>query len=206
MDFLKKIIVFVLLTITANIANAQYNEEVQDAFKQSYSFEKEGEYAKAARIIKEVYNEDSYEINVRLGWLTYLQGMFSESIPYYEKSLIIMPLSIEARLGIANPASSMGNWSLVEKMYVEILETDPSNTLVNYRMGVIYYGREKYDIAFKYLEKVVNHYPFDYDSVIMLAWTNYKLGKFREAKVLFNKALLIFPDDPSALEGLSYLN
>lgn len=206
MDFLKKIIVFVLLTITVNIANAQYNEEVLNAFKQSYSYEKEGDFTKAARIIKDVYNEDSYEINVRLGWLTYLQGMFSESIPYYEKALKIMPLSIEARLGIANPASSMGNWKLVEKMYVEILETDPSNTLVNYRMGVIYYGREKYDVAFKYLEKVVNHYPFDYDSVIMLAWTNYKLGKLREAKVLFNKALLIIPNDPSALEGLSYLN
>ena len=53
---------------------------------------------------------------------------------------------------------------------------------------------------------VVNHYPFDYDSVIMLAWTNYRLGKMREAKVLFQKALLIQPGAESALEGLSLLD
>jgi len=39
----------------------------------------------------------------------------------------------------------------------------------------------------------------------MLAWTNFKLGKFREAKVLFSKALLIQPGDESALEGLGLI-
>jgi len=36
----------------------------------------------------------------------------------------------------------------------------------------------------------------------MLAWTNHMMGKSREAKVLFQKALLIRPDNASALEGL----
>jgi tetratricopeptide (TPR) repeat protein len=205
MEILKKILVFVAFILVTNTLSAQYSQEVIDVFKQSYKLENDGEYSKAIRLVKDIYNEDSYEINVRLGWLTYLQGLFSESIPYYQRCLSIRPLSTEARLGIANPASSMGNWDLVEKMYLEILENEPSNSLVNYRMGVIYYGRDDFNTAFKYLEKVVNHYPFDYDSVIMLAWTNYKLGKYREAKVLFNKALLITPDDPSALEGLEYV-
>ncbi len=113
------------------------------------------------------------------------------------------PLSIEARLGIVLPLSSVGNWNEVETHYRQILETDPANSLVNYRMGLLHYGREDYQNASKYFELVVNHYPFDYDGVIMLAWTNFKLGKFREAKVLFNIALLIRPDDESALEGLS---
>ena len=52
----------------------------------------------------------------------------------------------------------------------------------------------------------VNLYPFDYDSVIMLAWTNFQLNKFREAKVLFNKSLLIRPGDESALEGLGLMD
>lgn len=206
MELLRKIIVMVLFVLITNSLSAQYSQEVRTAFKKSYKLENEGEYSKAARLIKDVYDEDSYEINLRLGWLTYLQGMFADALPYYEKCLIIMPYSTEARLGIANPASAMGNWTLVEKMYLEILANDPANSLVNYRMGVIYYGREKYDVAFKYLEKVVNYYPFDYDSVVMLAWTNFKLGKYREAKVLFSKALLIKPDDASALEGLKYVN
>ncbi len=206
MELLKKIFMLALFVLLTNSLIAQYSQELSTAFKKSYKLENEGEYTKAARLIKNVYDEDSYEINLRLGWLTYLQGMFADALPYYETCLTIMPFSTEARLGIANPASAMGNWNLVEKMYMEILANDPANSLVNYRLGVIYYGREKYDVAFKYLEKVVNHYPFDYDAVIMLAWTNFKLGKYREAKVLFGKALLIKPDDASALEGLKYVN
>jgi tetratricopeptide (TPR) repeat protein len=205
MEFLKRFIVIFLFALLSSSLSAQYDAGTLDAFKQSYELENKGEYSKSIGVLKSVYNEDSYEINLRLGWLSYLQGMFAPSIAYYQKCIELMPLSSEARLGIANPASSMGNWALVEKMYVEILENDPSNSLVNYRMGVIYYGREEYDVAFKYLEKVVNLYPFDYESVIMLAWTNYQLGKYREAKVLFNKTLLINPDDESALEGLSLI-
>jgi Flp pilus assembly protein TadD len=39
----------------------------------------------------------------------------------------------------------------------------------------------------------------------MFAWTNYKLGKYREAKLLFQKVLLLSPDDASAKEGLNLI-
>ncbi len=201
MDFLKKIL-FVLFVFTSITAFTQDAEELQDMFSETYKLETEGEYTKAINLLKTVYSEDSYEINLRLGWLHYLSGLFSESMPYYEKCILLKPVSIEARLGIVNPAASMGNWTQVENYYNDILEIDPENSLVNYRMALIYYGREDFQTAFQYIEKVVNHYPFDYDSVVLLAWTNYKLGKKREASVLFNKALLIKPGNESALEGL----
>lgn len=182
---------------------AQAEKSKQEVFKKSYTFETNGDYTDAIAAIKAIYDEDSYEINLRLGWLTYLSGNFTESLPYYRKCVQLRPLSIEARLGIVLPLSSVGNWSEVESHYRQILETDPANSLVNYRMGLLHYGREDFQNAAKYFELVVNHYPFDYDGVIILAWTNFKLGKFREAQVLFNKALLIHPDDESAQEGLS---
>ena len=37
--------------------------------------------------------------------------------------------------------------------------------------------------------------------IVLFAWTNYKLGKLHEAKVLFYKALLNKPTDKSAKEG-----
>jgi tetratricopeptide (TPR) repeat protein len=204
METIKKLALTILMIGCLQL-NAQNNQEVLDAFTKSYSYENEGEYTKAIAQLKNVYDENSYEINLRLGWLNYLSGLFSESMPYYEKCILLKPLSIEARLGIVYPASSMGNWNQVEKRYKEILEIDPENSLVNYRMGLIFYGREDYQTAFNYFEKVVNHYPFDYDSVIMLAWTNYMMGKSREAKVLFQKALLNQPGSESALEGLSLI-
>ena len=195
-------VLFVVLIFSGTFIFAQQEGEVQNVFEQSYKLETEGEYTKAINLLKTRYSEDSYEINLRLGWLHYLSGLFSESMPYYQKCILLKPLSIEARLGIVNPAASMGNWTQVEKYYNEILEIDPENSMVNYRMALLYYGREDYQTAFNFVEKVVNHYPFDYDSVILLAWTNYMMGKTREAKILFNKALLIQPGDESAISGL----
>jgi Flp pilus assembly protein TadD len=39
----------------------------------------------------------------------------------------------------------------------------------------------------------------------MLAWTNFRLTKYKEAKQLFNKVLLLAPNDASALEGIALI-
>jgi tetratricopeptide (TPR) repeat protein len=178
---------------------------IENAFESSYSLETKGEYANAVSAIKAVYNENSYEINLRLGWLSYRSGMFMESSAYYQKAIRLKPYAVEAKFGFAYPASAMGNWDQVVTQYQEILKIDPQNTLANYRMGSIAYGKNDFSAAEKFLEKVVNLYPFDYDSNILYAWTNYKLGKLREAQVLFHKVLLIKPKDSSALEGLGLI-
>jgi len=204
MDILKKAWAICLIILSPALF-AQDASSLEKIFEETYELESSGEYSKAISLLKEVYNGESYEINLRLGWLTYLSGNFTEAIPYYQKSIQLKPLSIEARLGLVYPASSLGNWTQVEKMYMEILEIDPQNPLVDYRMGLINYGREDYAAAEKYFRKVINFYPFDYDGTIMMAWTNFKLGKQREAKVLFQKVLLISPGDESANEGLELL-
>ena len=73
-------------------------------------------------------------------------------------------------------------------------------------MGSIHYGNGDYETALKHFEKVVNLYPFDYDALVMYGWTNFQLGKFREAEVLFNQALMNQPEGQSAKEGLEALN
>lgn len=188
------------------IVSAQSDmKPVEAAFESSYTMETKGEYANAVSTIKAVYNENNYEINLRLGWLTYLSGLFTESTAYYQKAIKLKPYSIEAKFGFAYPASAIGNWDQIIKQYQEILKIDPQNTLANYRMGSIAYGKNDFANAEKYLEKVVNLYPFDYDSNILFAWTNYKLGKMRESQILFHKVLLIKPKDSSALEGLGMI-
>lgn len=185
---------------------AQDHATLEKAFKESYTQEDEGEYSKAIDQLKKVYTEDSYDLNLRLGWLNYQQGNFTESSAYYQRAVNLQPYAIEARFGYVYPLSALGNWGIVKTQYEKILEIDPMNTLANYRMGMIYYGSEDYGTALKYFAKVVNLYPFDYDSTIMYAWTNFKLGKLREAEVLFKKALLMRPGDESANEGLQLVD
>ncbi len=194
-----------ILMVAAIHTKAQDSSSLSTAFSTSYTYENKGEHSKAIESLKKVYDESSYEINLRLGWLNYQLGLFTESIAYYNKAISLMPLSIEARLGFVLPASSQGNWEQVITRYNEILKLDPNHYTVNYRMGMIFYGRKDYQTAFRYFERIANLYPFDYDALLMLGWTNFQLGKLREAKVLFQKALLNRPDDASAKEGLSLI-
>ena len=186
-------------------ANCQVSEDVHEAMKNSYTMENDGKYEDAINELKRTYDEDSYEINLRLGWLKYLSGSFSESIPYYKRCIVLKPLSIEARMGLVLPNSALGNWEIVINTYNNILEIDEFNPIAMYRLGVIYYGKEEYTKALEYFNEVLNHYPFDYDTLIMTAWTQYRMGDMPKAKVLFDKALLYKPDDESALEGLSLI-
>ena len=206
MEFLRlkhAITLTVLLTLFGFQNQAQTN--IIKAFEDSYKLEAKGEISQATDKLKEVYNEDSYEINLRLGWLNYQNGQFNESMANYQRALTLMPYSEEAIYGLILPTVALGKWESVINMYDKILENSPNNTKANYRLGLIYYGRKDYQKAFNYLKKVVDLYPFDYDGVIIFAWTNFQLGKLREAKVLFNKSLMLMPNDASALEGLSLI-
>jgi tetratricopeptide (TPR) repeat protein len=202
MDILKKSLCLALITIITTAGAYSQQEKLSNAFSQSYAFEASGEYVKATEALKAVYDANSYEINLRLGWLTYSTGSFTDSRAYYTKAVSLMPNSIEAKLGLVLPLAAAGKWDDVIVQYKNILEIDPKNSLVNYRMGSIYYSREDYNSALKYLETGITLYPFDYDFLVLLAWTNYKLGKKEQAKVLFQKALLNKPTDKSAKEGL----
>lgn len=206
MGLLKKNHLTLLAAILIGFSvTAQDYETLRNAFSESYKLEKEGDYNKAIQTLKKVFDEDSYEVNLRLGWLNYNSGMYTESASYYRKAVKLMPHSIEAKLGLVLPVYAQGNVDEVINIYQDILKIAPQNYTANYRMGSIYYGREDYTTAYKYFEKIVNMYPFDYDALHMFAWTNLKMGKVREAKVLFNKALMNRPEDSSAKQGLDLI-
>ncbi len=200
----KSLILTIILSGTLSIS-AFAQDKVIDAFKLSYALEKTENFKGAIESLKAVYQSDSYELNLRLGWLTYLAGQIQESIDYYSKAVSLKPYAIEPKLGLVLPLSVQGKWNEIEEIYQKILQIDPNNSLVNYRLGLIYYNRGNFDKADLYLEKVVNLYPFDYDGLILLAWNKLNLQKSREAKVLFQKVLMNNPDDASALEGLKLI-
>lgn len=201
---IKLMVVFGLL-VSTNIVSGQDFNQTKDAFQQSYIQEATGDVSAALNSLKNVYSEKGYEINLRLGWLSYQAGNFTESMAYYNKAINLMPYAIEPRFGIVFPGAAMGNWSMVITQYEKILEISPNNSVAMHRLGLIHYGKEEYEAAKKYFEKVVNLYPFDYDALSMLGWSYFKLNNFREAKVLFQKALLHTPGGSSAMEGLELL-
>lgn len=201
-----KYLLFILIPfLTFSFAKAQEYAEWQNLFEKSYAYESESNFREALEILENDYVEDSYEFNIRFGWLYYHLGDFPKSKIYYKKAMDLLPYSQQAQFGYVLPLAGLGEWDAVVEVYKNILETDSKNTLANYRLGAIYYERKEYQLAYNYLEEVINLYPNDYDSNLLFAWTNLQMGKLKEAKVLFNKVLLIRPGDKSAKEGLSLI-
>jgi tetratricopeptide (TPR) repeat protein len=204
MEFLKtSLIAACAITFLTMGATAQSTEDIQKAFKASYTDEYKGNYTGAIADLQKIYKPECYECNLRLGWLQYEAKKYTSSMDYYQKAIDLRKYSVEARLGYIKPAAELKKYDKTYAMYEEILKIDPYNSTANYWVGVAYYNAKKYDIAAKYLELVVNMYPFDYDANHMLGWTYLSLGRAADARILFNQALYNRPGDASATDGLS---
>ena len=176
---------------------AQSDNAVREAIKKSYDSEYQLKYQKAIEDLMGVYEPTSYELNLRIGWLNYKAGKYTESINYYKKAITKMPLSIEAKLGIVYPLGALEKWEQVVDNYLAIVKIDAFNATANYRLALIYYNRGDYGNSWKYLQKYINLYPFDYDGNSLAGWIKYSVGRKEEAFVFFKKALMVNPYDTS---------
>lgn len=198
-------LVLPLLMIFFSALTVQAQDKITDAFRESYSLEKSKNFNDAISKLKSVYQSDSYELNLRLGWLHYQSSQLDQSVDYYNKAVSLKPYAIEPKLGLVLPLSVQGKWEEIISIYKQILKIDPQNSLINYRIGLIYFNMGEFAMANPFCEKVINLYPFDYDGLKLLAWNKLNLQQSREAKILFQKMLLFNPGDESALEGLKLI-
>jgi len=204
MEILKKSLLVIVLFISATNFAQDY-KSLQDAFQKSINYESKQDYINAIDVLKPLVSATNYEVNVRLGWLYYLAGKNNESVTYYTKAIALKPVAVEPLLGITYPYGELKKWTELQSTYQKIIILDPKNTTANYRLGLSAYYGKNYVLAKKYFDIVLNLYPLDYNTLLMSAWTNYFLGKSSEAKILFNKVLMISPDDKSATEGLTLI-
>lgn len=190
------VVVFACMTLSFCILS-QSDVAVREALKKSYDSEYQLKYQKAIEDLQGVYEPTSYELNLRIAWLSYKVGKYSESVNYYKKAIAKMPLSIEAKLGVVYPLGALEKWDQVVDNYLAIVKIDGFNATANYRLALIYYNRGDYGNSWKYLQKYVNLYPFDYDGNSLAGWIKYSVGKKEEAFVFFKKALMVNPYDTS---------
>lgn len=203
---MKKVIILTVFTCITFLVNAQDFDSLKKAFYQSYSLDSSKQYEQAAAVLKTVYSDSDYEINLRLGWLYYEAGKNTDAIAYYQKAIAIQPNSIEAKLGIVYPLSVIPNWDEVLNQYLNILKIDSRQPLVNYRVSLMYYNSKNYTEAKKYLDTYLQIYPFDYDALVLSGWNSIAMNNKADAKIYFQKALLNHPNDTSAKQGLDLTN
>ena len=204
---MKKIILTTAFLFVLTIINAQRNE-LLNAFEQSYTNEKNQEYAKAAYDLESIYLKymSNYEVNLRLGWLKNLSGDLKESDNYYTKAMELKPLAIEAIYGNILPLIGQEKYNSVIKLSEKALTIAPNDSKAEYFMGLANYHKKNYLKSEKYLEKAINKYPFDLDINLMLGWTKFALGKKNEAKSLFLVAQRNSPDNRRVKMALDLIN
>jgi tetratricopeptide (TPR) repeat protein len=175
-------------------------------FNQSEDFETNKDYKSAIDVMNKIYDKTSYEMNLRMGWLQYLAGDYAQSESYYKRAIDLMPNAIEPRKGYTYPLAAESKTDELILQHNKILSLDSLNYDANYYMGMIYYTKKDYQTARKYLDKLVVLYPFAYDGLIMDARAKYNLGKMVDAKILFEKVLLMTPTDAEVQTVLSRIS
>ena len=202
---MKKIIVFLAAIIIAISIQVQAQaSDLVNAFASSYAHEKDGKYADAADDIKKSYI-DSYECNVRLGWLLYADKKYESAVTYYQKAVLTKPSSLEAYSGLGNALAAQEKWTEANKVYVKMIAVDPNNTTANYRLALGYYYAKNYELADKHNSIVLKLYPFDYYSNLLEGGIKLAQGKLKEAKAFYHVALLVSPTDTTAKQMVEKL-
>ncbi len=188
--------------LSAIKVSAVINEKIINAFSKSYELSEKSDYKGAILLLKEVYDKSSYEINLRLGWLSYLAGLQIESVGYYKVANELKPNAVEPKLGAVYPIAALGNITELKNYYEAVLKLDPHNTYAHYNLGLLEYGKKEYATALTHFEKIITLYPSDVDGLLMLGWTKLQLLKKDESKELFNKVLCFSLNNESAISGL----
>ncbi len=173
--------------------------EVVDAFSKSYMHESSGAYEKAIQAIETIYDANSYPMNLRIGWLHYVNGNLRQSETYYQQAFVLAPGSVEALQGYVLPLAAGEKWQEVIAAYQQILMIDPKNTVVNYRLAVIYTEQKEYDLAYPFAKKITALYPFNYDGQLLLAKIEIGRGNIMEAK---SALMICLQFNPAAREAL----
>jgi len=207
---MKHLKIFAAMLLFLSVSTSYYASDKESnkrlkLFINSISEETIGNYDEAINLLSEIYDQynDDYLINIRLGWLNYRAKDYTKSIKYYKEAVRISDRSIESLLGITYPYSAQEKWDEIKNVYKEILDIDPYNYTANVNLGKIYFGEGDYLNSKSILEKLYSNYPSDYSVNLYLGWTYFNLGSKSKAHEYFITALIISPDDASAIEGLN---
>ncbi|WP_297058844.1 tetratricopeptide repeat protein [Thermosulfurimonas sp.] len=201
----KLILLLFLLPVWSLPARGMDYERIKRAYQLSYQFERRGEYARAREALLPVYENfpRGYTVNLRLGWLFYLEGHYRNAIHHYRIAAAVAPGAVEPLLGLSLPYLAQKNWTRVEALMYQVLKRDFYNYYGNLRLAVALRKEGKYAQAEAVCRKMLTLYPTDTAFLTELALDLYQQGKRRRALEIFRNILILDPANPVASKYVS---
>lgn len=137
--------------------------QTRDAMQQSQKLEKSKDYAQAIAALSKPHaaHPKDYVLNLRLGWLNYLNAKHDESLRCYQAAISAAPKSVEAKLGCLLPMLAKGQYKEAEALARQVVEADPRNYYGNLRLAIALRWERKFDEAHQIVEQMLAMYPTD---------------------------------------------
>ena len=174
--------------------------DIKGAYHSSFEYERAEAYQDAIRALAPVYEAypNGYTVNLRMGWLFYLNGNFNNAVAHYEVARSAAPFALEPKLGQLLPLLAQGRWSAAESVAYEIVSVDHYNYYGNMRLVLALRMQEKFEPAYQITLKMAGAYPTDLTFLAELALLNDARGNKEEAVRLFTDLLILDPENETA--------
>lgn len=174
--------------------------DIAGSYHRSFEYERTEAYQDAIRALAPVYEAypNGYTVNLRMGWLFYLNGNYANAVAHYEVARSAAPFAIEPKLGQLLPLLAQGRWSEAEAVAYEVVSVDHYNYYGNMRLVLALRMQEKYEPAYQIALKMAGAYPADLNFLAELALLDDARGNKEEATRLFTDLLILDPENELA--------
>ena len=208
MNIRSRLLVSLLLVLSAaclNAAPALSDEEVRDAYHNSYRYEKSQDYADAIKAMAPVFTvyPQGYTVNLRLGWLHYLSGTYANARSHYQTAIKTAPAAIEAKLGYTLPLLAQERFEEAEAIAKEVIRVDASNYYANLRLAYALRMEKKYAAAEEVLNALLLLYPTDVKFLTELGLVKVAQSQSAAATHIFADVLTLDPENVIAKAQLA---
>jgi len=190
-----KTILFLLLNISLLFSSAEF-EDIKSQYFKSYDYEQMQKYGEAIKVLSPLYKKypKGYTLNLRFGWLFYLDKKYNDSIKYYKKASLINPYALDPRLGLIRVYLDTYSFKKAEQVSYELLKIDYYNYYANLYVIKALIAQKKYDIATEIINKMLALYPTEISYLEQLAIV-YKLTNNKYLQKLYEDILILDPNN-----------
>ena len=137
-------------------------------------------------------NTQDYATNVRLGWLYYSYGKYTNALHHYKNATAKNNSSIEAKLGLVLVYLATKNYLKAEKQCLSIIKIDSLNFNARLYLNDAQVALKKFTNAETHLNLLLKYYPANSTVLYRQAYLYQLWGKTVKAAAINKKIAALF--------------
>ena len=179
-----------------SIVMATNSIDIKSLYLKSYNYEQMGKYGEAIKVLTPLIQKypNGYTLNLRIGWLFYLNKNYNDAIAHYKKAILINPYSLDPHLGLVKIYLDIQSYEKAQEKAYEVLKIDYYNYYANIYAIQALVAQKKYDIALKITNKMLALYPTNISFLELLA-VIYKATNNKYLTKLYDDILILDPNN-----------